>query len=252
MRRTIFSFVVLLCLSASVWSADALRVGISPDYPPLGYKHEDRIVGIEADNAVALGKVLGRDMRLVEMPFESLIPALKSGQIDIIMSGMTMTEERSEQVMFVNPYMRVGQMAIMHESKVARYSQPWAIYREGIRIGVEPGTTGEAYAQRELPDAFINLFDNPDAAFAALRADKIDLYIHDAPTSWQLANGRGDNSDLISLYSPLTEEDLAWAIPLGEQDLLQEINNALAVMRSSGTLSYILNRWIPVRVEVSR
>ena len=162
---------------------------------------------------------------------------------------LSVTARRTESVMFTDSYLRVGQMAIMHKDKIAQFAQPWSIYREGVRIGVEPGTTGEAFAQRDLKDAVVSQFENPGAAFAALRKGTIDLYVHDAPTSWQLANGQ-ENSDLISLYSPLTEEQLAWAVRIGNDELLRELNRALGAMRSSGTLSYILNRWIPVQIEV--
>ena len=151
--------------------------------------------------------------------------------------------------MFTDSYLRIGQMAIMLIDNVGRYSQPWSIYQEGIRVGVEPGTTGEAFAQRELKDAQLLRYDNSEKAFTALRSNQIDMFVHDAPTSWQLANS-GDNGDLISLYNPLTQEQLAWAVRLGNHDLLLELNGALRTMRSSGTLSYILNRWIPVQVEV--
>jgi polar amino acid transport system substrate-binding protein len=145
--------------------------------------------------------------------------------------------------------MRVGQMAILHKDKVARFAQPWSIYREGVRVGVERGTTGDAFAQRELKDAKITYYDNSDAAFAGLRRDEIDLYVHDAPTSWQLAQSM-ENDDLISLYAPLTEEMLAWAVRPEDAALAAELNQALALMKSNGTLQYILNRWIPVKIEV--
>jgi polar amino acid transport system substrate-binding protein len=239
----------VLFLLAAPALADSLRVGMSADYPPLHYKHEGRIVGLEADNAVAVGKILDRKVKIVELPFSELVAALNDGKIDIIMSGISVTAERSEQVLFSDSYLRVGQMAIMHKSKIARYAQPWSIFREGVRVGVEPGTTGESFAQRQLTEAVISQYPNSAAAFSALREDKIDLYIHDAPTSWQLAS-TSDNDDLISLYSPLTEEQLAWAVRLGDRDLLVEVNRALAMMRSTGTLTYIQNRWIPVQVEV--
>jgi polar amino acid transport system substrate-binding protein len=116
-------------------------------------------------------------------------------------------------------------------------------------VGVEPGTTGAAFAERELKDAQVNFFANPDEAFQGLRKDVIDLYIHDAPTSWQLANGM-ENDDLISLYSPLTEEMLAWAVASDNDALAGDLNRALQLMQGNGTLQYILNRWIPVTVEV--
>ncbi len=249
MPRIIAGFLLLLCFSSASQSAEALRVGMSADYPPVHYKHEQRIVGIEADNAVAVGKILGRRIELVELDFEELIPALEAGKIDVIMSGLSVTAARSERIMFADSYLRVGQMAIMHKDKVGRFSQPWSIFSDGIRVGVEPGTTGESFALRDLKDATISRYDNPEAAFDALREDKIDLYVHDAPTSWQLANG-DENNDLISLYAPLTEEQLAWAVAHGNHDLVGDLNQALRAMRTSGTLAYILNRWIPVQIEV--
>jgi ABC-type amino acid transport substrate-binding protein len=244
-----FLITVLLTLGAVSAMAGELKVGLSPDYPPLAFKQEDRVVGIEVDNIKALSNLIGQKMRVVEMPFAKLIPALQAGEIDVIMSGLSVTEERAKQVVFTDPYMEIGQMAIMHTDKVARFAKPWSIYAEGVRIGVEPSTTGAAYAESELKDAQIKYFADPDAAFDGLRKDDIDLYIHDAPTSWGLATG-SDNADLISLYTPLTNETLAWAVRKDDTRLAEEINFALAKMKANGTLRYILNRWIPVTVEV--
>jgi polar amino acid transport system substrate-binding protein len=222
---------------------------MSADYPPLHFKRDGRIMGVEADNAKAVGQVLARRVEIVELPFGELIPALQAGKIDVIMSGLSVTVQRSEQVIFTDTYLRVGQMPIMLKDKVGRFSQPWAVYREGMRIGVEPGTTGAGFAESELKDAQIEYFPNPEAAFAGLRGDVIDLYIHDSPTSWQLANTL-ENDDLISLYSPLTEENLAWAVSLDNPELAGELNRVLRLMKSQGTLQYIFNRWIPATVEV--
>ena len=245
-----YLLVLLLSLgSTAAMAAGVLRAGVSADYPPLIFERDGQFVGIEADNALAVGEIIGRKVSLVNMPFDKLMPALLAGEIDVIMSGFSVTAKRSEQVIFTDSYMVVGQMAILHRDKIASFAQPWAVYREGVRIGVEPGTTGAAYAERELKDAEIKFYQDSSAAFAALRGDQIDLYIHDAPTSWQLATTR-ENADLISLYSPMTEEMLAWAVRPGDDVLAGELNRALAVMKSNGTLQYILNRWIPVRVEV--
>lgn len=249
MIRAICLSLALLFATVGLALADTLRVGLSPDYPPLQFERDGRIVGVEPDNALAVGKILAREVKLVPMPFENLMPSLLAGDIDVIMSGMSATAERSARVNFTQPYLRVGQMAIMHRDQAAHFGQPWAVYREGVRIGVEPGTTGAAFAERELKDAIITNYANPDAAFAALRGDEIDLYIHDAPTSWQLANA-GGAEDLISQYSPLTEELLAWAVRKDDPVLEGELNRALTLMRANGTLGYILNRWIPVQVEV--
>jgi polar amino acid transport system substrate-binding protein len=222
---------------------------MSADYPPLHFSQGGKLHGIEVDNVRTVSEILSRPMRIEVMPFDDLIPALEQGRIDVIMSGFSITAERSQRMRFADAYLRVGQMAIMHKSKVGRFSQPWAVYRDGVRIGVEPGTTGAAFAERELADAVVRFYPDPDTAFEGLRKDEIDLYIHDAPTSWQLANSM-ENDDLISLYAPLTEEMLAWAVRKDDAALAEDLNRALALMKSNGSLQYILNRWIPVTVEV--
>ena len=247
-RKSLLAMLLLLGTSMTM-AAELLRVGVSADYPPLIFEQGGQIVGIEADNARAVGEIIGRRLQLVDVPFEKLIPALLAGEIDIIMSGMSVTAQRSAQVSFTDSYMLVGQMAILHKDKLARFAQPWSIFQPGVRVGVEPGTTGASFAERELPEATVKPYQDSAAAFAGLRQDEIDLYIHDAPTSWQLATSR-DNADLISLYSPMTEEMLAWAVRPDDGVLAGELNRALITMKANGTLQYILNRWIPVRVEV--
>ena len=241
--------LMLFTFGAALAAADALKVGISPDYQPLAFQQDGRVVGIEADNVRAVSEIINRPMNFVPMPFDKLIPALMAGQIDLIMSGLSVTDERAQQVSFTEAYMAMGQMAIMHKDKVARFAQPWSVYREGVRIGVEPGTTGASFAETELKDAEIAYYADAAAAFEGLRKDQIDLYIHDAPTSWLLAS-TPENGDLISLYSPLTDEKLAWAVRKGDDALLAELNRALGLMKQNGSLRYILNRWIPVTIEV--
>ena len=250
-RKVLLSVLFIFgAVSASTGaSADSLKVGVSPDYPPMAYKQDGRIVGIEADNAKAVGEIIGKKMVMVEMPFEKLIPALQAGEIDVIMSGLSITPERSEQVIFTDSYMEVGQMAIMLMSNVSKFSQPWSIYREGVRVGVEAGTTGDQFAKNELKEAQISYFADSAAAFEGLRKGEIDLYVHDAPTSWRLATSEGDK-DLLSLYHPLTTEQLAWAVRKDDGLLAESLNEALAKMKANGSLGYIRNRWIPVTVEV--
>jgi polar amino acid transport system substrate-binding protein len=241
--------IATLLLLPLVAHTQVLKVGLSPDYPPLQYKQDGRIVGVEPDNARAVAKILGRELAIFEYPFDELIPALEQGRIDVIMSGFSITAERSQRVAFAEPYLQVGQMAILHKNRIGSFAQPWAIYNEGVRVGVEPGTTGAAFAERELTDAVVSYFADPPAAFAGLRENEIDLYIHDAPTAWQLANSM-DTDDLISTYKPLSTEYLAWAVRQDDDQLVADLNRALREMRSSGTLQYIINRWIPVQIQV--
>lgn len=247
LSRSILALLVLLASAASL--AQPLRVALSPDYMPIAFKQEDKLMGIEIDNAREVGKFLGREVVFVEMKNADYIDALNSGKVDVVMSGYSITPERQSQVSFADPFMEIGQMAIILSSNAGSLAHPRSLYREGLRIGVEPGTTGDKYVREHFPDAKVLNYRDPPYAFAALRAGAADVYIHDAPTSWNLASSRKDG-DLLSLYRPLTREMLAWAVKKDNTVLRGQLNAALEALRQNGRLTAIQNYWIPVKVQV--
>lgn len=236
-------------LSAKDSGTEPLVVGINPYYKPLAYLDDGKITGIDPAAAEAVGELLGRKIQFKSMDFAELIPALQQGEIDVIMSGLSITDERKNQVDFTSPYLEIGQMAIIRLSDAGRLSYPAALQQPDKKIGVEPGTTGETYAINSLNNATVKRYDTPEQAFAALRKGDIDYYIHDAPTSWKLAQSREYN-DMMSLYRPLTKEQLAWAVKKGNSSLLAQLNQALETLVDRGTMNLIQNHWIPVKVEV--
>ncbi len=248
----LLSLVALAWLSlVSSWSlAETLVVGLSADYEPLVFRRDGELVGIEPDNAKEVASLLGMKLRLVEMPFEQLLPALQAGKVDVLMSGLSITEQRRSKVVFVTPFMRVGQMAIIRSSDVARFGYPRAIYGPGVRVGVEPLTTGAKFVRDSMAEAVVHDYTRPEDAFTALREKKIDVYIHDAPTSWKLANSREYN-DLFSLYRLLTQEELAWAVAKHNDTLLARLERARTELEQSGKLRAIQDFWIPVKIEVN-
>lgn len=251
MLRNLFgALLALVLLCPAVQAAEPpLRVGLSPDYEPLAFMRDGEIVGIEAHNAAEVAAFLGRPLELVPMPFEQLFPSLLSGKIDVVMSGISVSPEREKQLSFVSPFMEIGQMAIVRQADVARFAYPRALYQPGVRIGVEPGTTGERLVRESMPEAVVVHVADAPAAFKALRANTADVYIHDAPTSWRLANSTEDQ-DLFGLYRPLSSEQLAWAVKPGNKLLLHQLNAAREELERNGRLQAIQNFWIPVRVQV--
>lgn len=235
----------------SCWTlAETLVVGMSADYQPLVFHKDGKLAGIEPDNAAEVASLLGMKLRLVELPFTQLLPALESGKVDVLMSGLSITEQRKAKVDFVKPFMDIGQMAIIRSSDVARFGYPRAIYAPGVKVGVESQTTGANFVSEYMPEAVVHNYARPEAAFAALRARKIDVYIHDAPTSWRLANTGTDN-DLFSLYRLLTREQLAWAVAKNNKGLFNKLEKARDALEQSGKLRAIQDFWIPIKVEVN-
>lgn len=243
----------LFCYLPLAHSADSktLVVGLNPEYRPLVYKEGRKLTGIEPATAKELGKLLKKKIKFKEYPWVELIPALENGDIDVIMSGMSITAERSKHISFTQPYLEIGQMAIIQKSDIGRLSQPRSMFKAGMRIGIEPGTTGEQYIKEYAAGAKVKPYQNPGEGLAALNNNEIDYFVHDAPTSWNLAND-SDWPNLMALYLPLTRESIAWAVNKNNEALLETLNEALNALKASGMLNHIHNHWIPMKIEVER
>jgi polar amino acid transport system substrate-binding protein len=225
-----------------------LRVGIATIYPPVAFKDGDVIRGVEADFAHQLAQDFGTQVDLVETEWKELIPSLEQKKIDVIMSGMSITPERKAKVDFTQPYKKVGQMALIRKADFTKFSGPGAMKAKGVRVGVESHTTGEAYARKHLPQASITAFANPDEGIAKLRKGEIDFFIHDAPTIWRtVGRATAEDPDLTGLYTPLTDEGLAWAVRKGDTKTRKFLDAALARWEKDGTLQAIVDHWVPVK-----
>jgi polar amino acid transport system substrate-binding protein len=250
----LFAGILAGCASAvsttsQVADVVPLRAGVAPNYEPVIFKQGGEISGIEADLAGLMAESLGRPVELVEMSWFELIPALEESRIDIIMSGMSVTPARREQVLFTDPYMQVGQMALIRTADLGRISDSLSLYRTREKIGFEHGTTGEDFVSTRLTRAQPMGFNSPDTGVAALRAGLITAFIHDAPTVWRVAGSPAER-ELMGLYQLLTEEYLAWAVRKDDSRLHDALNAQLSVLRANGDLQRVLDRWITVRVKV--
>lgn len=226
----------------------ALRVGIAPNYPPIAFEEGGKLMGIEVDLANKLGEELPTKVSFVTLDWDELWPSLRDGKIDVVMSGVSITDRRSQLVRFTDPYLRVGQMALVRKSEMAKLSDPAAMNQPGRRVGVEKNTTGEAYARRHLDKATVVPFDSVDLGLAALRSGDVDYFIHDAPTVWRVV-GRAPKEDpeLIGLYRPLTDEYLAWAVRKDEAPTLGALlDGKIEEWEKDGELQAVIDRWIPV------
>ena len=252
------SLLLACCLFAAgaAFAGNALdnkviRVGTSGDYPPMSEVGGGKVVGIDADLASALSQRSGKDFQFKVMPWSSLIMALRQGDIDVIMSGMSITPDRADQVDFTVPYFSIGQMAIIRVDDVARFSSPTNILQPNVRIGYVADTTGAAFVKQFAGMTTQRSFASVDPALDALLKGEIDCLVHDSVTSWMVDQDRRYAS-LMSLRNPLTEEHLAWAVNKDQPQLLEMLNKNLAALQQDGTVDKILNKWIPVRVTVEK
>jgi polar amino acid transport system substrate-binding protein len=217
-----------------------IRVGVDAEFKPLIFKDGKKLKGIEPDFMVEIGKITGARMVVTEMPWNDLIPALEAGKIDIIMSGMTITEKREKKVNFTSPYIKAGQMAIMRNENIKEFSSVEKVLNTNKKVGFISGTTGNFFVNAKCLKAAKIPFANTSDAMKSLADGKIDVFIVDAPIVWDLSNPQ-----LTSLLTPLTEEHLAWAVRQNDKVLLDAMNKCLEQMKKDGTLEAIEKRWVP-------
>ncbi|UCE88130.1 MAG: transporter substrate-binding domain-containing protein, partial [Pseudomonadota bacterium] len=166
-----------------------------------------------------------------------------------IMSGMSITHSRRMRVAFCDPYMQVGQMALIRKRDVARFAAPERLYYGGARVGFQSNTTGEKFVRENLSVATPQGFSSIDVGVDALRDGQIDYFIHDAPTVWRLSTDPA-NTWLLGLYRPLTEEYLAWAVRKNDHALRERLNQSLARWKQDGRLGAVFGQWIKVSIEI--
>jgi len=224
-------------------NSGVLRVGITPNAPPMIFKQGDRVVGVEAELAEALGADLGRRVVFVEEKWDDLIDALCDNRIDIIMSGMSMTLARSYRAAFSNPYLNVGQIALTRAGEKYDYVVNLAIQAKR-GVGLKPGTTADFLVQQEIPRVKRKYFNSGDEAAKALIKSKIDLFVSDAPMIWYLAS-QYESKGLTVAPLLLSQEQLAWAMRRTEPELRDAVNAFLKKAQNSGQLNTILKRWVP-------
>ncbi len=227
-----------------------LRVGVSPDAPPMAFMREGRIVGVEPDLAQALSDQSHRPLALIPMEFNALIPALLDGRIDAIMSGMSVTPAREVRVSFAQPYMRGGLLPACRRADASKYPTQKSIISTGGNVGVRMGSTAESWAQANMPYANVAVYPSIGEAARELSEGRLDLIITDAPQlAWAVSVHAGTLQVLPVL---LTHENIAWAFRRENVRLREAADAALAGMRQDGRLHAVLQRWIPYLDQLER
>ncbi|HTR42390.1 MAG TPA: transporter substrate-binding domain-containing protein [Pseudomonadales bacterium] len=245
-----FAFFWLLAFSLVVALGDPpagpapLKVGVTPHFPPMVYKENGTLAGVEVDFAKALGKELNRPIQFVELDWEDQIPALADGRTDIIMSTMSITLARQLRVSFAQPYLTIAQTVLVRREDAGKYVFGFPIEPPG-KVGVLKATTGDYLVQQEFPHAKRKAYDSAQEAGKALEKGRIDLLICDSPTAWWLA-GMNEAQGLTVIPISLSTENLAWAVRKSDGTLLASVNAALAKFQANGTATAIIKQWIPL------
>ena len=225
-------------------SREALRIGTLADAPPLAFRQQRRWAGVEADLGRAFAQRLGLRPVFVALSPDQLTSALLDGQVDMLMAGLPVTEERRVLMDFSSPYLVVGQSALLCPEDLPRFNTEIRIRSAYARAGVIKGSSGDRLVSRYFAQAERIEFDQIDSALDALRQHEIELLVHDAPALWWQARQHAETFSLAPVL--FAREEIAWAFRRGSVRLREAANQALAEWQRDGTLETILRRWIPV------
>jgi polar amino acid transport system substrate-binding protein len=208
------------------------------------FRNDGAIAGLEADFARALAEALDREAVFVELPWGDQIKALDANRIDIIMSAMSVTKERTFRVLFCSPYLRGGLTALVPREERLRYLGPLGFIMSDDTVAVQTATTGDFFVQQNMLNASRAAYPSLTDAYDAVARGRADLLIHDAPILWWLASERPE-AGLVPLSDNLTTEYYAWAVRRGNESLHDGVNAVLQQWKIDGTLARIVRAWIP-------
>ena len=218
-----------------------LRVGMDLSYPPFETIGPDgQPAGISVDLARALSAELGRPLVIENIPFTGLIPALKSGKIDLILSSMTATPERAKAVAFSDPYLTTGLALLVPASNIATGLAD--LDQAGKTIVVRQGTTGEVFARANVRQAKILTLEKENACVLEVTQGKADAFIYDQMSVFQ--NARRQSGKVRALLAPLQQESWAVALRPDDAELRTQVNAFLAKFRADGGFNELADKYL--------
>lgn len=222
-------------------AAPPLRVGMELSYPPFEMSDEQgRPAGVSVDLARALAAHLGRELVIENIPFDGLIPALRTGRIDLVISSMTATPQRAEAIAFSEPYARVGLCLLAGRgSSVRGLADADA---PGRVIAVKQGTTGHLHATRNFRHARLLVLDKESSAVLEVAQGKADAFIYDQLSAWQNARRHPDTTRAI--LEPFQTEEWAVGLRQGDDALREQVNGFLRAFRAEGGFDRLGDRWL--------
>jgi polar amino acid transport system substrate-binding protein len=222
----------------------SLRVGLEAGYLPFEMADKQgNFIGFDVDMAKEMAKAMGVKLEIVNTAWDGIIPALVTKKFDIIMSGMTVTQERNLKINFADPYIIVGQTILLnkkHEGVVKSYKD---LNDPKYIVTSKLGTTGEQAIKRLIPKATYKSFEVESEAALEVQTGKADATVYDLPFCVVFMAQQG-GKNMILLDEPFTFEPLAWAIRKGDPDFLNWLNNFLRQVKNDGRYDDIYNRWI--------
>ncbi|HGL4005899.1 TPA: ABC transporter permease subunit [Staphylococcus aureus] len=220
-----------------------LRVGLSADYAPMEFEHtvngKTKYAGVDIDLAKKIAKDNNLKLKIVNMSFDSLLGALKTGKIDIIISGMTSTPERKKQVDFSDSYMMTKNIMLVKKDKVNEYKDIKDFNNK--KVGAQKGTEQEKIAQTEIENASITSLSRLPDVILALKSGKVEGAVVEKPVAEAYLK-QNPKLGISNVKFNEEEKDTVIAVPKDSPKLLSQINKTIKEVKDKGLIDkYMTN-----------
>jgi len=219
-----------------------LIVGMEVSFFPFEYANEKgEPIGFDVDIAQLAAKELGVEIEIKDMQFSGLIPALQSGKIDMIISGMTRTLTRSKTVSFTEPYFVTGLCALLSKKKAPDTQDVKELNSPDRILAVKLGTTGDLVTAKLFPKAQVNRYKEETACAREVVTGRADAFLYD---QLSISKHQKENPDTTrALLKPFTYEPYAIAIRKGDADFLGWLNLLLETIKSDGRYQELYQKY---------
>lgn len=252
---TTFVFAVTLstlALGASpvldrVVEQGVLKVAMSGDQQPFNFVFGNNrsLIGFDVDLAEALAEVMKVKLEIVQMPFGEILAAVESGEVDMAISGITITPSRTRTVSFVGPYMLSGKSMLTTKKLIDGKKDSAEFNNASVKLAALKGSTSESFVQRNLPDASLVAVENYDAGVQQLLGDKVDGLVADMPIL-ALTRQQHPDADLQLVMPPLSTEPLGIAIAMNDSQFENLLRNYLLAFEKTGLFINLHLKWFEI------
>ena len=239
---TVLSLLFLISLS-SFAQEKPLVVGMELAYPPFEMTDaKGNPTGISVDMSKALGEYLGRDIVIENMSYGGLIPALKTKKVDIILSSMTITDQRKKSINFSDPYAKSYLTLLVNKRSPVK--RPSDLNTRGVNIAVKKGTTGHVIATQYFPKANIMVFEKESVCVLEVTQGKADAFIYDPLTVFK--NWKKNPETTRPIFDQFQKDVEYWGVGYrhGEDALGKDINGFIKEFKENGGFDRLAEKYL--------
>lgn len=221
-----------------------LTIGTSAEYEPFEYMEDGEYKGFDLELAQAIADDLGLELKIENVDFDTIVPGVASGtKYDMGIAAITATPEREKEVGFTDSYYMDDQaiVTMADNTEITGYNYADALNAEGVKIAVQSGSTAEAFAKENFPNAELVPFKNATDCFAAVQSSQANALVTNRSVAAQLVATSFSNEQVIKQIS--TGEEYAIAVNKDNTALLDALNDSIAKLTEDGTVDELMTKY---------